>query len=124
LITSRHDNVTTRVNLTDYTYRDVIKTPVDDFDSFSSKLTSASVDSSDYLENSWIFPTPIEEALKENRRLTDEALLDKEYMPSPFPEHLLFDDHEWMHILASLDTCTIPRGPQFCDEDGNDIIPI
>ena len=35
----RHDDVTTRVNLVDYTYRDVITTPVDDFDSFSSGLT-------------------------------------------------------------------------------------
>ena len=35
----RHDDVTTRVNLIDYTYRDVIKTLVDDFDSFSSGLT-------------------------------------------------------------------------------------
>ena len=29
-----------------------------------------------------------------------------------------------MHILAALDTCTIHNGPQFCDEDENDIIPI
>ena len=36
----RHDDVTTRVNLVDYTYRDVITTPVDDFDSFSSRVNS------------------------------------------------------------------------------------
>ena len=50
-----HDDVTTRVNLVDYTYRDLITTTVDDFDSFSSGLTPNSADSSNYLENAWIF---------------------------------------------------------------------
>ena len=69
----RHDDVTTQVNLVYYTYRDVITTPVDDFDSFSSGLTPNSADSSDYLENAWIFQTPTEEILAENRHLTGQS---------------------------------------------------
>ena len=34
------------------------------------------------------------------------------------------DDHEWMHILAALDMCTVYNGPQFCDDDDKEIIPI
>ena len=44
-------------------------------------------------------------------------------MPHPFPDYLL-DDHEWIHILAALDTCTIRNGPQFCDDDDHSIVPI
>src|SRR5271170_4689290 len=86
-------------------------------------MTPASADTEDYLEYAWLFQTPTEDALEETKRLTDRALEDEDYMPSPFPEHLL-EDHEWTHILAALDTCTISQGPQFCDSDGNDIIPI
>ena len=49
--------------------------------------------------------------------------MEKDYVPSPFLEHLM-DDHEWMHILAALDTCTVYNGPQFCDDDDKEIIPI
>ena len=69
----RHDDVTTRVNLVDYTYRDVITMPVDDFDSFSSGLTPNFADSSDYLENAWIFQSPTEEILAEDRHLTRQG---------------------------------------------------
>ena len=47
--------------------------------------------------------------------------MEKDYVPYPFPEHLM-DDHEWMHI-AALDTCTVYNGPQFCNDD-DEIIPI
>ena len=33
------------------------------------------------------------------------------------------DDHEWIHVLAALDTCIVYNGPQFCDDDDNEIIP-
>ena len=49
--------------------------------------------------------------------------MEKDYVPSLFPEHLM-DDHEWIHVLAALDTCTIYNGPQFCDDDDKEIIPI
>ena len=31
---------------------------------------------------------------------------------------------EWMHLLATIDTCTISSPTQFCDEDGYDVVPI
>ena len=119
----RPDNLTTRVNLVDYTYRDVITTPMDDFDSFSSGLTPNSADSSNYLENAWIFQSPTDKILAEDRHLIDKVLMEKDYVTSPFLEHLM-DDHEWIHVLAALDTCTISNGPQFCDDDDDEIIPI
>ena len=53
----------------------------------------------------------------------DRVVQDEAYIPLPFPKHLV-DDHEWMQILATVDICTIPRSTQFCDENGNDIVPI
>ena len=53
-----------------------------------------------------------------NRSVTDEA-----YAPLPFPEHLI-DPQEWIHVLATLSTCDLPKQTQFCDPDGYDIIPI
>ena len=94
----------------------MITTLVDDFDSLSIGFTPNLADSSGYLENAWIFQNPTEEILAEDRLLADKALMEKDYIPSPFPEHLM-DDHEWMHILAALDTCIVYNGPQFCDDD-------
>ena len=62
----RHDGVTTRVSLFDHTYRDVVRNPIDDFDSFSSGLSPLEADSSGYLENAWLFQEPTEKALAEN----------------------------------------------------------
>ena len=49
--------------------------------------------------------------------------MDEAYIPVPFSEHLI-DPQEFHDILATLDVCTLPRPTQFCDPDGNDIIPI
>ena len=45
------------------------------------------------------------------------------YVPLPFPEHLI-DPQEWVHVLATLTTCALPKPTKFCDEDGYDIVPI
>ena len=31
---------------------------------------------------------------------------------------------EWMHLLATIDTCAISLPTQLCDEDGYDVVPI
>lgn len=85
----RHDGVTTRFNLFDHTYRDVVRNPVDDFESFSSGFSPPEAGSSGYLENAWMFQDPIDKALAKNRYLTDKAFLEEDYMPHPFPDHLL-----------------------------------
>ena len=50
-------------------------------------------------------------------------MMDKGYKPVPFNEEK-FEPVEWSHVLATLDTCTLNHGIQFCDEEGYDIIPI
>ena len=59
----------------------------------------------------------------EDRLLTDKTLMVKDYVPSPFFERLM-DYHEWLHILTALDVCIVNNGPQFCDDDDKEIIPI
>ena len=50
--------------------------------------------------------------------ITDEA-----YVPVPFSEHLI-DPQEWVHALATLTVCAMPKPIKFCDEEGYDVIPI
>ena len=85
-----HDDAMTRVNLVDYTYKDVIMTPVDDFDSFSSGLTPNLVDSSGIWRTLGYFKTLLK---KFWLWIVDNALMEKDYVSSPFPEHLM-DDHK------------------------------
>ena len=49
--------------------------------------------------------------------------MDEAYIPVPFREHLI-DPQEFHDVLATLDICALPRPTQFCDPEGNDIIPI
>ena len=53
----------------------------------------------------------------------DRSVMDEAYIPVPFPQHLL-EPQEFHDILATLDVCALPRPTQFCDPDGNGIIPI
>ena len=59
--------------------------------------------------------------------LEDSARARKEqellYVPLPFPEHLI-DPQEWVHVLATLTTCALPKPTKFCDEDRYDVVPI
>ena len=34
------------------------------------------------------------------------------------------DDLEWMHMLTTLDVCTIPCSIKFCDINGYDVVPL
>ena len=57
------------------------------------------------------------------------AVVDKEtkQLAKNLPQVELDDDEssqEWMHILATINTCPIPTKTQFCHEDGYDIVPI
>ena len=119
----RHDEVTTRVNLLDHTYRDVARTPIDEFDSFSSGLSPNGSTKSKYLDTTWILQEHTDEQLARCAKEMDRLIMDKAYVPVPFPKDVIYA-HEWMHIMSTMDVCTIPRGTQFCDEDGYDIVPI
>src|SRR5271156_2648216 len=113
----RHESVITRVNLRNHSYRDVTRSPVDEFDSASSEPTRKTP--SEGREDLWMCGASCtDQPVKCNRSVTDEI-----YIPQPFPEHLI-DPLEWNHILASITTCALPKQTQFCDPDGYDIIPI
>ena len=63
-------------------------------------------------------------SLNENHCIHHRAMDNKEYVPKPFPKNL-FEPLEWTHVLATLDVCMNKiTKTQFCDEEGNDIIPL
>ena len=52
-----------------------------------------------------------------------EILKLDNFVPQVVPD----DDEasqEWMHILATIDTCALPSVTHFCDEEGYDVVPI
>ena len=53
----------------------------------------------------------------------DRVVTDEAYIPIPFPEHLI-DPQEWVHALATLTVCAMPKPTKLCDENGYDVIPI
>ena len=56
--------------------------------------------------------------------IQERPLNDPKYFPKPFLEDK-FEPFEWTHILATLFICTNEiTQTQFCDEDGNGIIPL
>ena len=61
--------------------------------------------------------------LKPQDVVHDRAMTDEAYVPVPFLKHLI-DPQEWIHALATLDVCAIPKPIRFCDSDGYDITPI
>ena len=103
----RHDDVMTRINLLDHTYRDVARTPIDEFDSFSSGLSPNGSTKSKYLDTAWILQEHTDEQLARCAKEMDRLIMDEAYVLVPFPEDVI-DAHEWMHILSTMDVCTIP----------------
>lgn len=118
----RHNNVITKVNLQDHTYQDVKHSPVQEFDSASFSLIGKAMSSIEDPRDVWLcdhgqyFP----EIGKEQMTIEVE---DEAYMPLPFLKDTI-DPYGWSHILATLDTCTLPKQTQFYDKDGYDVIPI
>ena len=119
----RHEDVTTRVNLKDHTFRDVTKTPVDEFESASSDLTPRTSTATTSVKDAWICEVPSQDLLEEDKRKTDRLINIKDYIPIPFPEDDI-DPYEWIHTLATMDVCALPPQTQFCDEEGYEIVPV
>ena len=119
----RHEDVTTRVNLRDHTFRDVTKTPVDEFESASSDLTPHTSTATTSVKDAWICAVPSQDLLEEDKRKTDRLINIKDYIPIPFPEDDI-DPYEWNHTLATMDVCALPPQTQFCDEEGYEIVPV
>lgn len=119
----RHLGNTTRINMLNHSYRDVNKTPVEDFDSSTVGETSLT---------SWLRPNQADlwacgasECNSQDKKewKGDRSYEDSDYVPEPFLEELL-EPLEWIQILATLDVCVNETTPtKFCDDEGYDIIP-
>ena len=116
----RHEGVITRVNLKTHSYRDVTHSPVDEFDSGSSDESGRTL--SEGRADLWVCGASRRSICLDGSDW-DRSVMDEAYIPVPFPEHLI-DPQEFHDILATLDVSALPRPTQFCDPEGNDIIPI
>ena len=119
----RHEDVTTRINLKDHTFRDVTRTPVEEFESATSDFTPHTHTDSTSEKDAWICQIPTQELLDEDERMMDNITKQGEYIPIPFPEDDI-DPYEWLHTLSTIDVCALPPQTQFCDERGYEIVPI
>lgn len=119
----RHLGNTTRINLLNHSYRDVNKTPVEDFDSAIAGESSPI---------SWLRPKQVDlwacgasECNSQDKQewKGDRSYEDSDYVPEPFPEEQL-EPLEWIQILATMDVCANETTlTKFCDDEGYDIIP-
>ena len=116
----RHKSVVTQVNLRNHRYRDVTKSPVEEFDSGSSDEMESTL--SVEKAGLWICGTSCKN-LKPEDVVIDRSVTDEAYVTLPFLKHLI-DPQEWIHVLATLSICALPKQTQFCDSNGYDIIPI
>ena len=110
----RQEGAVTRVNLKDHSFRDVARTPVEDFDSETTNQTKPS----------WLSKPNQIWMCGASDNGEDQKGEDKDsevYTPEPFPEHE-FEPMGWPDILATLDVCTNEVNPTlFCDEEGYDL---
>ena len=62
----RHEDVTTRVNLKDHTFKDVTRMLVEEFESAMSDHTPRTHTNSTSVKDAWIFQTPSQDLLEES----------------------------------------------------------
>ena len=113
------------MNLSTHEFRDVAKLPVADFESATtSRDNETSSLGYEGEDNFWLFEA---EAMSQNAyqaTLTDEQIEEFKTL-GPIMELDEEDaSQEWMHLLATIDTCAISSPTKFCDEDGYDVVPI
>ena len=112
-----------RFNIADHSYKDVKETPIDEYDSITTHKSRV-LAWEQAQAHLWMCGALDHGSLDENQCIHNQAMIDKDYVPKPFLEDL-FEPLEWTHILATLDVCTKKiTQTQFCDEEGNDIIPL
>ena len=64
-----------------------------------------------------------QDLLEEKKLKAKQEIGNEDYVPQPFFYHY-FDSHVWMHVLATIVICALPKKTQICDEKGYDIVPI
>ncbi|MCO5581536.1 hypothetical protein L7F22_035422 [Adiantum nelumboides] len=118
----RHMGNTTRVNLEDHNYRDVNKTPVEDFDSATAMEDSVP----SWLKSKaplWVCGASECGSHENDESMENRSFKDSDYILVPFPEERM-EPLVWTQILATLDICVNELTPtRFCDDEGYDLIP-
>ena len=97
----RHEDVTTRINLKDHTFRDVTQTSVE---SATSDFTPCTNMDSTSVNDAWICQTPSQDLLKEDKNHIEHLIKAKDYILVPSHEDDI-DPYEWSHTLATIDVC-------------------
>ena len=119
----KHTHALIRVNTAEHSYKDVKETPIDKYDSITTHRSRVPA-WEQAQAHLWMCGDFDQGSLDENHCIHHRAMDEKEYIPKPFLEDL-FEPLEWTHVLATLDVCTNKiTQTQFCDEEGNDIIPL
>ena len=116
----RHETPITRVNLKDYSHRDVTHMPMEEFDSTSSKNSNSN--EGEDRANLWMCGASQTTMIADGSDWRKEVENDA-FVPVPYPEEKL-NPVEWAHCLASIDVCSLNHGTNFCDEEGYDVVPI
>ena len=113
----RNDDVTTRVNMKTHKYRDVTRTPVEEFDS-ATVIESTVPSWIGKPRELWMCGASDCESLKREESILERAINDEDYIPEPFLEYAL-EPLEWGQIMAMIDACAIRDQPttRFCDPE-------
>ena len=114
----RQQEAITRINVTDHSYWDVARTPVEDFE--SATLTSKSSKPSWMNQTSHIWMCGASDHDDQEERKSEND--GDTYILDPFPNDKFVPD-AWMDILATVDVCVNEVTPiVFCDEEGYDLV--
>src|SRR5271170_600170 len=116
----RKQEAITRINLANHSYRDVARTPVENFESATTRAKSSVPSWIAPHKEIWMCGASEEGGSKGD---LDISACDEAYIPEPFPEADL-EPSGWRDILATLDVCVNEVTPTvFCDEEGYDLAP-
>ena len=108
-----HDHVITTINLKNHSYRDVTYSPVEEFDSMTSAQTECMQAKS--LKNiQQLEPIPEDDSSE----IIPRGVYDDYYMPDLNPVDSDLEE-EWMHVLATVDSCDAKISTKFCDDNGS-----
>ena len=116
----RQNEAITHINLIDHSYRDVARTPIEDYE--STTLITISSQQSWNNSTSQLWMCGASEGEKEESSQKTKETSDP-YIPEPFPNDKFIPD-AWMDTLATVDVCVNEVTPiVFCDKEGYDLVP-
>ncbi|MCO5577929.1 hypothetical protein L7F22_031764 [Adiantum nelumboides] len=119
----RHKELVTKINMKDHSYRDVARTPVQEFDSttINGKEVPTWMQTKAHV---WMCGASDNGDLTKEECILERSVTDEAYIPEPFSEHL-FEPFGWTQILSTLDICVNELTPtKFCDEEGYDLVTL